>query len=122
MDGQSASRESRVKYAEQMKKCCYILLEFCEQQKRKNNPNYKYILDRISRYYQTGFRTILLKEINNYNRNELIQFEKHSKSICESVYFKSAKIGKAGLFIKVFRITGYLAYWILKLFKLPNWK
>lgn len=121
-DGQSVSRESRVKYADQMIKCSKILLDFCEGKRSEQNENYKYILNRVSIYYQTAFRTLLLKEINKKNRDEIVEFENDAKLRCFDVYNECLKIGKAGLFINLFRKSKYYMYWAFKIHRLPNWK
>lgn len=121
-DGQSVSRESRIKYASQMEACCMMLLEFCEKCRINKCKNYDYILNRVSRYYQTAFRTILLKPINSDNKNELIEFEMKSKLICADVFTQSQKYGKGGKLIKYFRMSKYQVYWLLKFYPMPNWK
>lgn len=121
-NGQSVSRESRIKYSGQILKCCNMLLEFCEAKRKEKNKNYNYILNRVTRYYQYAFRTILLKDINKLNKKELIDFEKNARFRCLDVYNESAKIGKAGILISVFRKSKYAFYWTFKIHKMPNWK
>lgn len=121
-NGQSASRESRIKYSGQMLKCCNMLLDFCAARKEEKNKNYNYILNRVAKYYQTAVRTILLKDINKTNKTELINFEKNARSECLDVYNETAKIGKAGLFISVLRKSNYVLYWVFKIHKVPSWE
>ena len=121
-DGQSVSRASRVKYSKQMLECCSMLLDFSCKMKKIQNNNYDYILNRVSRYYQTALRTILLKEINKDNRKQLIKYEKQYKKKNEDVYKNCLKYGIMGKLIFLLRISNYSIYWLFRIFPIPNWK
>ena len=121
-NGQSVSRHSRIKYSDQMKTCCMLLLTFCEKRRTDNSENYPYILNRVSRYYQTAFRTILLKPINLRNKQELVEFEKMASIVSKDVYLQCLHYGKGGRLVKLFRVSHYKIYWLFKLYPMPNWK
>ena len=119
-DGQSVSREARTKHLDQKLKCCDMLLEFCEEKRREKNKNYSYILNRVARYYQYAFRTILLKDINKENKKELVDLGMNTRLKYLDVYNEAEKIGKTGFLIRVFRKSNYMIYWIFKIHKIPN--
>ena len=97
-----------------------MLLEFCEEKRREKNKNYSYILNRVARYYQYAFRTILLKDINKENKKELVDLGMNTRLKYLDVYNEAEKIGKTGFLIRVFRKSNYMIYWIFKIHKIPN--
>lgn len=121
-DGQSVSRQSRIKNYRQMLSCCDMLLTFSREKKLEKNKNYNYILYRVTRYYQTALRTILLLQINTSNKKLLTDYENKSKEINLDVFYRASEVSKFGILIDLFRKSKYTLYWLLKLFPMPNWK
>lgn len=122
-DGQSVSKESRIKHLEDTKKICLDLIEFCRQLAEEKNRNYEYISYRVAGVCCRGLKTVLLKPVNEDNRQELIELDKKILNGSQDVYMKMMLMGKSGRLVKWLRRTAYLLYWGLKLLPngLPNW-
>lgn len=120
-DGQSVSKESRIKHCDEALGNCSALCKFVTEV--KNTPNYAYILKRVTVYYQFAIRTILLDKKNKLNFQKMINFEKENKDIAKDVYENAVRIGNMGKMIFLLRNTRYLFYWILRLFpnSIKNW-
>lgn len=115
-DGQSITRDSRMRHKQEMLNICRELCKFSEAQREKNAINYQYILYKASGYHLTAYRTIILGPVCVKTLKELKKYEKECKDISRSVYKYSARMRvTSSRVLRVLRITGYTAYWLLKL-------
>lgn len=120
-DGQSVSKESRIKHLKDAIDNCTYLCQIYEN--NKTIVNKQYLLKRISAYYCAAIRTITLLPVNKETQNMIIEYENQIKDISPDVFKESTKIQTMGKFIKCMRSTKYLFYWILKIIPggMPNW-
>ena len=120
-DGQSVSRESRIKHTDETLAICKDLTRFAVQ--IRNLPNYEYLSHRIAGIDARGVKTILLHPVNRANQKKLVQFEREIRSISEDVYRKETRMGKTGQLVSFLRATKYIAYWLIRLLPsgIPNW-
>ena len=120
-DGQSVSKDSRIKNIDMTLDICRYLVRYCHS--NENNENYKFMINRVSAYYAAALRTILLLPINIHSLNKFITYEQEIKNISNDVYLSVVSKGKIGKLISLFRKTKYQFYWFLKLLPngIPNW-
>ena len=123
-DGQSVSRDSRIKHEEEMLSSTRFLIDFYEKQKKKGNPNCDYLANRISRYHVISLKTIMLSKITKENYRKLKSFDKTVAKKSKDIYNLSTDSGDSGKLISLLRKTNYNAYWLLKFIPggLPNWE
>lgn len=114
IDGQSTSKESRIKHYKETLNHAEILTEFCAKQ--KNNQNYPIILKRVGAYHSGAINVLLLLPKAKQNFEKIKEFDKRIKRISEDVYHESVKAGETGKVIWLMRFTFYSAYWIIKIF------
>lgn len=121
-EGQSVSRESRIKNIKMTLDICEMLSEFVAKYKTHNN--YKYMLYRVTAYYFAALKTIMLLGPNCGTLSHLKEYENRIRNISNDVYNDVIRFGKLGLFIKLCRLSNYYAIYILKIIYpngLPNW-
>ena len=120
-DGQSVSRESRIKHTDETLTICKELTRFAVG--IRQTPNYEYLSHRIAGIDARGVKTILLHPVNRANKIKLVQFEREIRSISADVYRKETRMGKTGKLVAFLRATGYTAYWLIRLLPsgIPNW-
>ena len=110
-DGQSVSRESRIKHIDEYLLVTKIVCRHYAEDKREHK---EYILLRAAYTYKVCIRALLLLPRSKDNLLKLKQYEEEIKNTSEDVYQKSAATKtKMGRVITVLRKTNYLAYWIL---------
>lgn len=122
-EGQSVSRESRIKHSQdQIDSVAFLCQYYSEHQEeqRKSNP---YIRLRLTRYYLKVLKTFLLKPYSKESLQEIKEFESTVAKVSSTVYRDVLHEGKMGLFIRLMRLSDYLAYWMLKFLgiKIKNW-
>lgn len=110
-DGQSTSNNARLKHCNETIKHAFILTKFYEKEKR--NPNHRIILKRVGAYHSGAINVLLLKPISFNSYREIKVYDKRIKMISKEVYYEAEKAGETGLFLKILRGTGYLAYWLM---------
>lgn len=123
-DGQSVSRESRIKHIDEALQNCYELAEFYERKKKEKNPNLGYFKVRISQYLWMGFHTILLLPVTKEGKSKAKEYDKKIQSISLELSKEITKMkGVWGKHIYLCRKTNYLAYWLVKLIPggVKNW-
>lgn len=121
-EGQSVSRESRIKNIDMTLDICKMLSNFTVE--NKNNANYEYILSRVTSYYFSALKTILLLPPNEESRKKLKEYDREIKGISLDLYQKVQTYNKLGKFIALSRRTDYFAIYGLKLIYpkgIPNW-
>lgn len=120
-DGQSVSRESRIKNIDNTLHICTMLSEYIAQ--NKYNSSYRFMLNRVCYYYISALKTILLQGITSETIKQLKQYERSVKKINNDVFEESVYCGKFGKFLDLARKTNYVTIFILKLKKggMPNW-
>lgn len=115
-EGQSISREQRIKHLEDALENAKDLCAFCEQMRQNKNENIKYIMRRVELIYINAARTILLQPVCNFTKKQLIEFDDEIKNICLDVYTEALRFNsKTALFLRLLKETDYAAYWLLKL-------
>lgn len=115
-DGQSVSRESRIKHFSSMVKIVSELAAWVHD--KKKCTNYCYILVRLCRTYQWSIVSILLDKPSRENLQYIKAYELSIREICLDLYKQAGKQGKLGLMLSIFRKLDYLPYWLIAL--LPN--
>ena len=111
-DGQSTSKASRIKHAEEMLKICNdIFMLYSEHQ----NDNNQYLLSRVVRYYIVALRTMLLYPINSDNLKKLKEFEYKAKKNYPDIYHAAENTSMMGRLVTLLRKTQYMAYWAVAL-------
>ena len=114
-DGQSVSRESRIKHLDETLSICKMLCDFYEDKKTEKNENLSVLLNIIARQYSTVFRTLLLLPITKENLKNICDYENQIKNISPDIYTFALKKSRTGKVINIFRKTKYTAYWVFKL-------
>ena len=110
-DGQSVSRESRIKHIDEYLSVTKILCKHYASDKRMHK---EYILTKTSAAYKVSIRALLLLPCSRQNYDKLKQYEKEVRSISREVYQKSAKLNtRMGVVITFLRLTGYCGYWLI---------
>lgn len=122
-DGQSISREARIKHLNDTKKISKDLMLYGVNLKESGNDNYNYISYRVAGVCARAARTILLKAVNATNLIELKEFDREVAFISQDIFDKQSVMGKTGRFLYFVRKSHYLLYWGIKLIPggLPNW-
>lgn len=110
-DGQSMSKESRIKHYKTTLDHAIKLTRFCASQKGK--PNYPIILKRVGGYHSGAINTLLLKPISKKSLNEIKMHERKIKTISKDVFNEAVKAGETGRLLWIMRHTGYLSYWLI---------
>ena len=124
-DGQSVSRESRMKHVDDALMNCYELCEFYNEMKKSNNQNLEYFHKRIAKYVWLGFHTILLFPIENRIREKLKEFDSKIMIKCSDIAKEIGYMhGVWGVHIRLCRKTNYWAYWLIGLIPggVKNWQ
>ena len=111
-DGQSMSKESRLKHYKVTIEHAIKLTRFCASQ--KGQPNYPIILKRVSAYHSGAINTLLLKPICKTSLNNIKKYERKIKGLSYDVYKMAVNAGETGKLLWLMRHTGYLCYWFLK--------
>lgn len=109
-EGQSVSKDSKIRHIGDNLKLIDILCEFYEDQKKKNCPNIEYILRRIVKYARYVIKSYLLVPVTPVVLQNISAFDKKLKRISPDVYRLLGNIyiykGSA-LYICMLRLTGY---------------
>lgn len=121
-DGQSVSKESRLKNAQ-------MTLDICEQlvtytKKYQDSPNYSYLLRRVTSYYVSALKTILLSPMSKETLERFKAYDKKIESLSPEIYHNVKSEGKAGKVVALARQTNYQALWLFKLIYkdgIKNW-
>lgn len=107
-DGQSVSRDSRIKHMSEYQHVTKILCKHYAAHKGKNQA---YILRKTSAAYKVSIRALLLLPATKENYRKLIKYERKIKKISPEVYKYSAKANtRMGVIISFLRLTGYCGY------------
>lgn len=112
-DGQSVSKESRIKNIEMLSTITKDLARFLNEQ--KGHPNYDFMLYRGLFAYRNNIKSYLLMPINGETRQKLKVFDDEIKALCPDLYEAFANHRKIGKFIGLCRRTNYLALPLIKL-------
>lgn len=110
-DGQSVSRESRIKHIDEY---LSVTKAVCEHYRDDKRDHKEYILLKSSAVYKVSIRALLLLPANKENLEKLKAYEHEVKSIAPDVYKKSASLStRMGWVITFLRMTGYKGYGLL---------
>ncbi len=116
-DGQTVSRQSRIKNADQAVTVFkYILDVYSEKvEQGKSNP---VLQARVARYYHYVIKTLLLLPRSMNAFKQLISLEKYTKEKSPAIYKDVFTMGRP---VSVLRMTGYLVYFYVG-GKIKNWE
>lgn len=110
-NGQSVSRESRIKHIDEYLR---VTKTVCEYYRDDHREHKEYILLKTSAVYKVSIRALLLLPTNKENLAKLKAYEQEVKNIAPDVYKKSASLStRMGWVITFLRMTGYKGYGLL---------
>lgn len=121
-DGQSVSKESRLKNAQMTLDICQQLVTYIA--KYKNHPNYTYLERRVASYYVSALKTILLSPMSPDTIARFKTYDQLIKGLSPEIYQSVLAEGKTGKIIALARLTNYAGLWLLKpIYKdgIDNW-
>ena len=111
-DGQSISRDSRIKRANEFLDTTRELLQYYIT---KRVINKGYLLEKISMAYLYSIRVLLLLPITGENQKKLVSYEKEAQIISPEIFSKAGCMKtKTSLILKMIRKSKYGGYWALK--------
>lgn len=119
-DGQSASRESRIKHFREAISNLYTMLMWYDEHKLAENANRNLIIPRLTRYYMLGLRTFLLLKPSKNVKKEIICLEDYCKKHAHEVYKMVYKYEPKKYLLM--RATHYNAYYFLAWRGIENWE
>lgn len=107
-DGQSVSRESRIKNYPQMLRVFHELIEESAARWPSLSPAERGVVaTRLRWYHYYAIKTFLLPEASPLYKNEMVQVDAFVKEALSDVYKLT---GKQSRKVRVLRLTGYAAY------------
>lgn len=109
-DGQSVSRESRIKHIQDNIRVADILYSFYEEQKSQCSRNLPYILRRVSVYSRSIVRTYLLQPVSAKTLKSIEEYDKQLKITSYDIYCALVKLSihkKFALYLKMLRLCNY---------------
>lgn len=107
-EGQSVSRESRIKHIDEYLSVTKTLCKHYAEDKRRHK---EYVLLKTSAAYKVSIRALLLLPSTKENYRKLRHYENEIKAIAPDVYNKAASLRtRMGIVITFLRITGYSGY------------
>ncbi len=110
-EGQSVSRESRIKHIDEYLNVTESLCHHYADDKREHK---EYVLLKASSAYKVSIRALFLLPSTDKNKRKLVTYENRVKKIAPDVYKKAASLKtRMGWVITFLRITGYRAYGLL---------
>lgn len=115
-DGQSVSRESRIKNIEMFVTICKDLAKFVKT--HQTHENFNYLFYRVFVTYRNAVRTFLLLSVNRETAQRLMQFDNDMQVIFPELYqaFVTHRTNrKLGYFIALCRLTKYRLFNLIKL-------
>ncbi|TWT14439.1 glycosyltransferase family 2 protein [Streptococcus sp. sy010] len=121
-DGQSVSKESRIKNAQMTLDICQELTSYIA--KYKEHENYPYLLKRVSSYYLSALKTILLSPISADTISRFKAYDQLIKQLSPEMYQVIVSEGKFGKIVRMARQTNYLGLWLLSIIYkngIKNW-
>jgi len=121
-DGQSVSKDSRIRNCQMTMDICKSLIEFTK--KEQNNKNYNYLLNRVASYYFSALKTILLSPMSKEIKNRFKTFDSLIKGLSLDIYKSAESNGKLGKMIVLSRKTNYFALYLVKILYpkgIENW-
>lgn len=117
-DGQSVSRESRIRHIEDQKRSVKMCLDYFANQDGIPEQNRAIVVDRVARYYNLLIKTLLLLPASTEAWHEIKALDSFAKSKYPEVYSKACQSKKFNLV----RSFGYLGYWPIAIRGIDNWE
>ncbi|MGT2926488.1 glycosyltransferase family 2 protein [Streptococcus cuniculipharyngis] len=111
-DGQSVSKESRLKNAQMTLDICQQLVTYISEY--EDHPNYIYLQRRVASYYASALKTILLSPMSFETIARFKAYDQLIKSLSIKIYTSVLTEGKTGKIITLARVTNYIGLWLLK--------
>ena len=113
-EGQSVSKEARLKHFDDQVSVCDRLFKFAESDQVKESKNCDFIVYRGSGAYRTLLLTLLLLPKETETLKKIIKYEKRYRNLSYAAFKKVADIGKFGMLLKLLRRTRYRTYDLIK--------
>lgn len=111
-EGQSISKESKIKHKTDQIEVLKELMTFCSYAQKKDCPNYGYIKKVVTMIYMITIKILLIQPVSLAVLREIRIFESEMKKLSEDVYYETERLkGKYPLFLRWMRKTNYFAYW-----------
>ena len=124
-DGQSVSRESRIKHCSDSVEVNKALIRFYESdQNAKECTASEYIVRRISMYSIEVLRTFMLGEVSRENCKKVRDYDNYVKRESPDIYTACCELKfKMSKLLCLMRKTNYIVYYLLALVPggMPNW-
>ena len=117
-EGSSSIRENVIKHYSDGMEVAYESAEYYEQEKKKENSNLAILRIRAGRTCANAAKSIMFRPVTHENLQLIKQYDKKLKQISFDLYKESERFGKVGLMLKMMRVTGYSAYWLLWIIKI----
>jgi glycosyltransferase involved in cell wall biosynthesis len=117
-EGQSVSRESRIKHIDDQKRSVGMCLDYLATQDDLTEDNRAILVDRVARYYNVLIKTLLLLPASKATWNEIKALDAATKSKYPDVYSKACQSKKFG----VVRFLGHIGYWPVAMRGIDNWE
>ena len=112
--GQSVDAASRAKHYKEGMNVSRISTRFYEACKASGNSNRSVLLWDAAFVYCVGAVKCIMCLEPKTGKAVLKQFEKESRNISKDVYDAALRYGKAGLMLRLLRLTGYMAFPLAK--------
>jgi len=110
-DGQSVTRENRIKHCQDAIDNMYDIIDYCEKTNLQDQYNErKPFFTRCGGYYIAAIKTYLLLPASRETLNNIKQLETYAKKHAPEIYIKGFKYSKK---IMLLRSTLYLSYWLI---------
>ena len=110
-EGQSVSRESRIKHIDEY---LSVTESICEHYEKDTRAHKEYLLAKSSKAYKVSIRALLLLPPAEENLKKLKDYESRVKAESPAIYKEAAALkSRMGWVISFLRMTGYKGYWIL---------
>lgn len=119
-DGQSVSRENRIKHHMEAVKNVERMLKFYQECPDITDKNRMQIASRLDRFYRLGIRTLLLMPASNSTRKKIMALEKKAKELAPDIYTMAEQ--KERRRFHWMRKSNYWAYFLIAWKGVENWE
>lgn len=116
-DGQSVTKENRIKHVEEMLRVMDMIFQYYEECKDLPQANPDFLLSRVRLFYYVGVKWLLLCPISIENYKKLLSYENRAKEKYPDLYNIVYKYSKK---VRIIRNTKFLGYFALSLIQ-ENW-
>jgi Glycosyltransferases involved in cell wall biogenesis len=118
-DGQSISRQSRIKNYRDAIDNTLTMLDYYKQYRESQKDNVSFMMQRLASYYNFAVKTYLLLPSSKQTKNDIMVLENRCKTTTEDVYNEAYH--RRSKILIILRLTHYLAYYPLAKIGISNW-